>query len=305
MTDQYAWWREALNGVRGDITPNDPMSGFYRNRRPGKQATAVAFWRDKNLSLRCRVNGADIELAVALELWPFASKEPVSHEAYKAKVETGNWPDMDPKAAETLPENNQVIGHNRPPADATLADQIEAALVGVAEYTTIKDDTTSARAQSLRSRLLELRGEADDARKAEKEPHWLAAKAADAKWMPIIDKADAAAKAIKRLMDEWETEKLNARKAAAAEAAKAAATPEQKAAASAPLPRAEKIKGGYGRAASVSTVEVARIIDQAKVYEAFKDHPEVKGLLQKLAQNAVNKGIRVEGIETVEEARVK
>lgn len=48
-------------------------------------------------------------------------------------------------------------------------------------------------------------------------------------------------------------------------------------------------------------VTVARIVDQDKVYAFFRDEPEVRDLLHKLAQRCIDSKITCPGVETVEE----
>ena len=306
MTDQFDWWRAAIAGTRGDIQEGEPKAGFYRSRRKGEQAKAIAYWYDtKNGSLRCHVDGADVPDQAAREQWPFAAKEPITHEFYMVKRDTGKWPDMDDSAFSSLPQSREVIGNNNPPTDdaTVLKEQIEAAKGGVGDYAKIANDETAAKAQSLRSRLLELSATAEKKHKAEKQPHLDAGRAVDQKWFPLRDLAKGAADAIRSALSAWETEKdRRAREAMrvaeearrkAEETGKPAPTPV------APPAPATPIKGAYGRAASVKQIRVATIVDQAKVYEAFKDNEAVKELLRKLAQRAVDDGYDVAGV-TVE-----
>lgn len=313
MADQFAWYKEAIDGRRGDIT-DEPMSGFYRNRRRGQQAEAIAYWRDtKNGNLRCQIDGEDVDEMRARETWPFASKEPIAHEMFKAKMSTGKWPDMDDAAFSTLPLSREVVGGNNPPADSLdiLREQIESAKAGAVDYSKISDDQTAAKAQSLRSRLLELSGSADKKREAEKRPHFEAGKAVDEKWQPLVKMAKAAADSIRSALSAWETEKDRKTREVfrLAEEARRKAEDEAKAAEAAGLPAAPipppvappvqvsaPIKGAYGRAGSVKQIKVAVITDQAKVYETFKDRPEVIELLRKLSQKAIDDGYDVPGI---------
>ena len=71
---------------------------------------------------------------------------------------------------------------------------------------------TLTRAQSLRSRLLDLSREADRKREEEKRPHLEAGKAVDQKWMSVVRMAKDAADGIRRAMEAWETIKLTRRR---------------------------------------------------------------------------------------------
>lgn len=320
MTDQYAWWREAIAGNVGEIIDGEPRSGFYRTRRKSEQAKAVAYWIDtKNGSLRCRVNGADVPEQEALELWPFAAKEPIAHESFKTFTETGKWPDMDEAALSTLPGQNQVIGHNNPPTDPfdILKEQIENARGGLKQYAKITTEETAKAAQSLRARLLELGGDADKKREALKRPHIDAGNEIQRKWKPIIDLAqdgaDALRKAISAFVNEQDrkekariAEEERKRREAADKAFAAGKTPEpERQEPAPPPPPPAPIKGGYGRGAGVRTVNVVTIADQDKVYAAFRDRQEVKDLLLKLATQSVNAGHEVDGTTVTKEKDVR
>ena len=89
-----------------------------------------------------------------------------------------------------------------------LRDQIDAAKAGVGTYAKISDDETAGKAQSLRSRLNELSGEADKKREALKRPHLEAGKAIDKEWQPLVKSAKEAADGIRSALSAYETDKL-------------------------------------------------------------------------------------------------
>lgn len=318
MTDQFAWWRAALNGKRGDIQEGDPQPGYYRNRRKGQQAMAVAYWRDTNDgALRCKINDTDVDEMRALDTWPFASKEPVSYESYKAKRETGNWPDMD----ETIQPARGKIGDNNPP-DESEADaikrQIEAAAAGASQYLKIENATAKAKAQSLRSRLLELAGQAKKTHKKIKDPLWEQVKEIDNTYLPLAKMAEAEALKIREAMDFFDTAEFRKsqeieriaqleRDRISREAADAARKAEEEGK-PIPLPppmpetpapyQPTTTKGAYGRAASNKIVQVVtEVTDWEKLFGFLKTHAELKELMLKLAQRAVDKNFDVPGVK--------
>lgn len=324
MTDQFQWWRNALAGVRGDIHDGEPKSGYYRNRRKGEQAQAVVYWYDSHdNSLRCKVDGQDVGDQRALEIWPFASKEPVEYEAYKAKSDTGNWPDMD---ASIQPNGR---GHNNPPEETeaeSIKRQIEAAATGVSEYAKIGDQETKAKAQSLRSRLLELAAQAKKTHKKIKDPLWEQVKEIDNTYLPLAKEAEAFAKQVRDAMDTFDTAELKKAQEAERKAREAQEKAEREAAEAArkaevegkPAPVIESpppydpppvfqptvTKGAYGRAASNSIVKVVtEVTDWNELFGFLKTHAELKELMLKLAQRAVDKNFSVPGVKT--EDRVK
>lgn len=316
---QWAWWQSAIIGNVGEVHDGHPQSGFYRNRRKGEQAKSVAYWIDtKSGKQRCQVNGEDVTEQQAMEIWPYASKEPISHEMFKAHKETGKWPDMDEAALGTLPGQHTTAGSNNPPTDPfeILKEQIESASAGRGQYAAIDSDEKAAAAQSLRSRLLELGGDADKKRDTEKRPHLEAGRDIDRKWKPLVEMAQTAADAIRTAMRGWEREKdRKAAEAAAAAAKKAQEAADKAAKAGKPVPAPEPppppatpavpIKGAYGRAAAVTMVNVVTITDYAAVFHAFKARAEVQELLQKLAKKAVDDGHEVPGTTVTKEKDIR
>ena len=60
------------------------------------------------------------------------------------------------------------------------------------------------------------------------------------------------------------------------------------------------ISGAYGRAASKKLIKKALVVDYAAATAAMVTHPELRALVDKLAQRAVDAGVTVPGV-TVEE----
>lgn len=323
----YDYWRARLAGQ--DLLGSDdlPRCGFWRRLdRASGQFVAVAVWRDGDSGelLATNHDGRRLWTVEAEDACQYAWKYPITHEAYQAFTTTGRWPDGLPEGVEPAAYAKPAgIGHNAPAADdaAIIADQVEAAKAAAARVAKIEDDEALAVAQSLRSRLLELKSEAEKKHTAEKAPHLKAGRDVDAKWLPLAKDAKAAADGVRAKMDEWETAKLRrereeqrkaeeARRAAeeAARAAEAAGRPSpapspEPAPAPAPAPPAQ-IKGAYGRTASVRMVKVvAEITDIDALLLWLKAHPEMIELAKRLAQRAVDKGIEdVPGV-TVEDRR--
>lgn len=316
MTDEYSFWRDALAGKFGPVHDDDPQPGFYRKRtRRAGPFVPVAIWRDGERM----VAFVDGRAADASEIWTFVCQHPISEEAYHQALNGDGWDDLDEGVAEQAADRR----NSDPEDDAeSLRDQVEAARERIAEYASVTSDEQAAKAQSLRARLNELAREADKKRDALKRPHLEAGKAVDAEWQPIIKSAKAGADQVAKAIGEHETRKLRERREAerraeearrqqeeAARAAEAAnkpappppATPEPE---PAPAPTTT-IRGGYGRAASVSVENVVTgITDQDALYTFLRDHPELKEKMFDLARRAVVKGHSVPGVSVEERARV-
>jgi len=61
--------------------------------------------------------------------------------------------------------------------------------------------------------------------------------------------------------------------------------------------------GRTGAKVSLRTFVSARIVDYGKALVALKDHPEMKALVEQLANRAVRAGVEVAGVERFEEQR--
>lgn len=304
MAADYSYWQKALAGDFGPVHDGDPQPGFYR-KRTGKAAgyVPVAIWEDfgKIVAL------VDGQPADASEIWTYVCPHPVSEAHYRERVATGRWFDEDEAVTASLahdPQNSDV------PEAEVFKDQIAAALEAVATYAEVSDDITAAKAQSARSRLLELSRDADKRREAEKKPHFEAGKAVDALWQPLVKSAKEGADAIAKALSAHETAKARAaaakaeedRKKAAEEAAKHAPLGAEPEPAPPPPAAPAPIKGAYGRGASVRVAKLATVVDQDAAYAHLKAQPELVALIQKLAQKAVDAGFAVPGV-TVEETR--
>lgn len=312
--DRYDFWRRALAGERvGTDLPiheGEPQPGFYRKRTgKAKGYVPVALWEQDGKI----VGVANLEVIDPVEVWTYCCRAPITEKQYWDRVNTGKWHDEDEAVAASIAP--PPAGHNQADKVDSLKDQIESALQGVADYAEVKDDATAAKAQSLRSRLLELHRDADKERDALKRPHLEAGQAVDAIWQPIVKSAKAGADAIKKALDAHETAKFRAEQAAIAaqrakdaeEAARHAPIAAEPEAPPAPIPApvaAAPLKGAYGRGAARKVVKTAVVKDQDAAYAHFKAQPEVVSVLQMLSQRMVTAGFQVPGVEIIEEIKV-
>jgi hypothetical protein len=318
----YTYWRNALNGDFGPVHDGDVQCGFWRKRiRSGGGFLPVAIWRTHAKEIRAVVDGYEQEHPE--NLWTFICRYPVTEEQYRARVETGVWHDEDSAiAASAQPPS---IGHNEGPQDEAeiLKGQIEAASANAKDYETISDDGVAAKAQSARSRLLELAGEAEKKHKKEKQPFLDGGRDVDKKWFALRDAAKSMADKLRAAMSAHETAKAAVEAKARAEALQKAREGEEAArkaaeaggpipAPAAPPPPVEPIpaasmtlRGAYGKAASIRTVRVVTVTDQDLVYRQFRDHADVGAILTRLAQKATDSGLTVAGVSVEEKKDVR
>lgn len=299
MMNVYSHWQRRLAGEVLPLVNEQPMPGFYRMRRKEGVPIPVAFWQEGDV-VRCRVGDTDVSIERGNDVWTSCCAHPISEEAYRAVAERGEpWPDIDPTVSE---QARHGIGANNPPdGDELIREQITSAKAGITAYVTIASDEHAAKAQSLRSRLLELKAAAEKAHKAEKQPHLDAGRAVDAKWLPLAKDAQSAADTIRGALSAFETDKLRKQREA-----------EQAAAAGVPVPQpppapvaSTKIKGAVGKAASVAMVKIVTVMDYDLVYANFRQNPDLQKLLTKLAQNAVDAGYPVPGVTIDEQRKVR
>src|SRR3990167_1193604 len=168
--DQFTVWRRRIAGDKTIPLTEIPESGFYRQKtRDRKGFDAIAYWRDENGTLLCKVGGRMVtdELR-ALEMWPWVQADPITHELYIAVTERGEpWPDL--HDAGTALTNN-------PPADDS-AEALSAAIEDLAREAerlsaagAAKSQVDADRASDLANKLGELERKAETTRKSEAQP---------------------------------------------------------------------------------------------------------------------------------------
>lgn len=315
----------------------------------------------------CVIDGQEVSADVMRAEWQWFGQHPITEAVYRTVEAGGKWPDIDETVTklqkgadrrnEAAPGATAAIeGHEQPntikaaaepaePAKApevVLREEIETALQGIIAYrdkrqtdrgviagsVKIESDEASARAQTLRSALLELAGRADKDGKAIYDPPFREYKRLYGIWNTLVKMAQDGANEIRDAQTGWERTK---REAAAAAAARAAdeerrrneeAQEVAKASGEAPPPPvapvipqsnlpevSAQIRGGSGRAASVQNVIVAEISDFAAVAAFMLKHPvhgpRLREDLQKMANGAVRAGHQVPGAVAKEDVSVR
>jgi hypothetical protein len=298
--DPWNWWFNALAdkkaGKRLDMNPDNPHAGFYRQPRKafyGARRTfrPVAYWPGENGQLNCRLGDEDVTPERGQAIWQSVGNHPVSEEDYrKVAQDSGTWPDEHELVA--------MMGDNLPPEDDTfesLRDDIEPLATEASRRIKgepIKDEDEARRLGDLSDTLADLHKRAEEMRKAERKPHDDALKIIQAKWLPLTTAAEVYKNIKYKLLTPWLNKLLEAQKKQA-EAAAAAGTP-------APAETRPRVST-RGRAISLKTLKRAEIVNYDEVLQFFKESPDVKGLVQDLANRAVRAGVVVPGTNVVEE----
>lgn len=191
MAEQNDWtyWASALNGefIEDLIQRGNPQSGFYRDR----SKRAVAIWRDEAGELLCSVTSGfcprhpdEID-----ELFGFICRSPITRELFMHVKDGGAWPED-----VQLPERGAGDNSQSLPPHELLAAQINDMIDEARKWLEsiggkVQTQAHADKAANFAGAFGELEKQADKARKDEKEPHDKAAKAVQAKWLPVIELA--------------------------------------------------------------------------------------------------------------------
>lgn len=303
--DQYDFWRRRMAGEVVPIHDGEPQAGFYRTKTKDGTWHPVAYWFGRDGALRCRVADRDINEQMAAERWPHISKNPITHEVYKAVLAGEPWPDQHEgvirdRANSTGSEDENSFDGLRDRIEDLARDAEKLIEAGAAP-----DQAAADRASDLANRLAELQKTADAARASEKKPLDEQVAAVQAKWKPLLGAADI----YKRIKSAVITPFLVAEAAkqrAAQEAAQKAA--EEAARAGQPIfetqtRAAPKAGSGGRRSVALRTVKVVTISDRAAVLAFFAENELVTEVLQKLAEKVTAAGVTVPGATITEEQR--
>lgn len=320
MTNQWTNWQRRLAKENLPIHDAEVDSGYWRIKRKDKATgksryVAAAFWRNPDGTFQGVIDGQDVDERRASEQWMWAVENPITEAEFRKVEAGGDWSDMHVDAPAP---NGRGIGDNSGTVDEAelIREQIASATAGAAAYAEIKDDATLVRAQTLRSRLLELSSEADAKREALKRPHFEAGKAIDATWQPMVKSAKAVADTIRAAMAKWETaklkvqreaqEKIDAANRAAVVADAKANKPPPAPIAPPPPPAPTTIKGASGKAAHVGTIKVVTgITDQDALYRYLHDESDLQAVMLTLARKYVKLGNTVPGVTVEDQADVR
>ncbi|OCJ05281.1 hypothetical protein A6U87_14855 [Rhizobium sp. AC44/96] len=333
VTDIWSWWTNALTGNFGPIHDGDPQQGYYRTRFKDKPWEPVAIWFEDGKWHAMR-GERQID---ASDIWTWCCRNPITYEAYTKAIEGGGWDDEpettfgDNKPTDLDPY--QALLHEF----AAEKEQAEAFM-----KKPITTQAEADRAAIWSKRLSTIAKKATDLHKVEKQPHLDGGRAVDDKWRGLKDEPDAISKQLKRHMDAFlqeQARKERERQAAAraeadriqreADAArvaaeKAAAQNDNDAAAVAAqnnaIAEAERLAqqaaqaerdaqarnasaGRTGAKVSLRTFVFAEITDFDALLMALKDRPEIKEVVETLANRAAKSGVELAGMAIRSEQR--
>lgn len=305
----WLWWRMALQGHRQSVVMGEPQFGYWRRKikatktRPSSD-DGIAIWKGPNGDWLA-VIGRGVESRKVIgqdsvyDVFQSCCKTPVSYEDYTHYVSHAVWPrDLPPEVAEdpkrsTAPEQDRGIGDNSEKGGGPSPYELAVETVANAKkafegwLTSIGGSILTAEqadiAANYKERATKLERRADEARKVEKEPFLEAGREVDSRWRSVIadagDLKTAAVRAVHPYLKAEDERRRKAAQEAAEAAAKARAEAESAATGGEPAPmqqdpeptvEAAPVRAGTGaRKVSLVTVKRVRIVDEAKVREAF------------------------------------
>lgn len=318
----YAYWTNALAGDLGSVSDGHPQAGFYRRRlHKDGPFVPVAIWRNAEGNV---VALADDKLVDASDIWTWVCDKPITEAEYRKVCAGEGWSD-EPRAA-TVPSNM--------PADPFEALKIEfAAEQEVAAELLAKPVSEKNHADQiavLTKRLSAIKNRATDLHKVAKQPSLDEGRAVDSKWRDLKEEPDVLGKKLKRHLDAYlleqqrqEQERQRAareeadriRREADAKAAEAAKAGNAEAAAEAERLQQEAAAkdresetrnasaGRTGAKVSLRNYTVATITDFDALLMALKDRPEIRELVETLANRAARSGVELPGMTITQEQR--
>lgn len=314
--ERYAEWIGALDGKPIVATEGDVVPGYYRSRSRSKSTGQVSFrpvalWYDGK-TLRCIIDGEEVEEKKARFLWPYLHNKPIPPSTYKFYTDNGHWPDQDQVAALLLQDDDSPSLEALGPRIAELVKQADT-------YQAIPDEITLTKAQSVRDALLKAKRDAESGCEEECRPYkeaYDSYRKITVKWNSLAKTAENTAKLLReRMQVAVTTMRRQAQEVAEALAASKddwragdGAPPvghNAPAPSAEPVPTTRQIKGSSGRAASASITYTAEIEDWDAVYQHFKAEPAVRNVLYALASSATKRGETIPGVKRVEGTMIR
>jgi hypothetical protein len=188
--DDYAWWRAAVEGQRGEF--DGPQCGYYRDKR-GNRAIAISRGGDGGIEVFASsgyVPRAADELNDQFGFWCMS---PISYEVFDAFCETSRWP-------EDVGDVVAAVDADAPDHER-IAAEIDALRAAASEWLDgiggkIADDVQNDKAANYAKRLADLAKRAEDTRAEQKRPVLEEGRKIDATWKPVVDAAEKARKAV-------------------------------------------------------------------------------------------------------------
>ncbi|KQQ39079.1 hypothetical protein ASF58_23345 [Methylobacterium sp. Leaf125] len=303
--DPFDWYVAALEGNPPPIDPTVAPCGYWRlpNRENGFDPLAIWIddagqkWAQRgaekltHVSVPGEVVFGDLtvggEEGFSREVMAYAIRYPVDVDLFFEVLEgRTRWPDLPPPIPVT---------YSNAPSDPLQAakQELEAERIEVERFlrTPVADQVRADLAANWANRLADLEKRIEDKRVELKAPHDKAAKAVQAVWKPLVDKAAVLKSQLKASTTKFLQDKAREEAIARAKLAEAGEVLPT----AAPGPRA----GTAGRTVSVATLYRAQIEDYPATLAFFAEREEVRELVQSLANRIIAAKGTVPGCKAV------
>jgi hypothetical protein len=331
----WKWWQDALAGKLGPIHDSDPQQGYYRTRFKDKPWEPVAIWFEDGEWHAMRGERA----ISAADIWTWCCRNPITYEAYTKAIEGGGWDDEPdaPAIGHNLPadpfealqvefeaEKEQVSAFLKKPI--TTQTDADRAAVWAKRLSTIAKKATDLHKVEKQPSLDESRRIDEKWRDLKEDPADLSKKLKrhmDAYLQEQqrieLERQRKAREEADRIQREADAARIAAEQAAAkndnreTDAAAAAehnnriAEAERLARQAADADKEAQARnasaGRTGARVALRTFTYAEVTDFEKLLLALKDRPEVKEVVETLANRAARSGVELAGMAIRSEQR--
>jgi hypothetical protein len=329
----WAWWQAALAGNFGPIHDSDPQQGYYRTRFKDKPWEPVAIWfEDEWHAMRGE------RVVNAAEIWTWCCRNPISYEAYTKAIDGAGWDDEPeaPAIGHNLPDDPfealQVeFAAEKEQAEAFLKTPIkkqadaDRAAVWSKRLSTIAKKATDLHKVEKQPHLDAGRNVDNKWRELKEDPDALSKKLKrhlDAflqeQQRIELDRQAAARAEADRIQREADAVRVAAEQASAkndnesnagaiAERNNAIAEAQRLADQAAQAERDAQARnasaGRTGAKVSLRTFTYAEITDFDALLMALKDRPEIREVVETLANRAARSGVELAGMAIKSEQR--
>ena len=329
MSDSYSWWHQALLGHFGPIHENDPQPGYYRMRRGrGGPWVPVAIWREApegsgydeistnsdSGKLVCLVDGFERD---PFDVWTWVCRYPVPYETYVAVAERGEpWPEDLPKwerigkdkrtARDVVP----ALGHNSQSLNEAemVEEEVEAlslsALNWLETLPTIENQSDADKAANYADRFSALETRAEEARVIEKRPSLEEGREIDARWKPVVSKAQDAKAKMKKAIEPYLVGERQRRIEMARRAFQGSETTFDPSDIEPPRAGTNGRRVGLRSKYTVRITEPTALIDHYRTDLRLWSDKAVKEAIVKLAEADLTSGAQIQGATLMEEFMV-
>lgn len=292
----HKYWYD-LQKALANRTPVPP----FHDGKPQGGCYQISYQKKDNpdpVRIRREINGDIVVLVDGIKstshsaVWLSCGRNPVTWDAYQHRMQHGRWPG----ATSGIGDNS---GADAPLEVLVSQETLKATVWLDAIADTIKTTAQANEAANVADELTKLCLKLEKLHEETKKPHWDECTRID-RW--LLDPAKGGRAVVTKLKRAIGKFSDAAKAQAAAAAARAVITAPAAAPPAAPVATSF---GTVGKKVNVGAKLVAKVIDFDKVYHFSRDEPELKALLQKFAQRAVDGGVLPPGVERAEETAVR